>query len=237
MKRFGTEMAYSKDYILAQIDDVLAGAQAKDGNQPTNDQYNAWGDTFVAQQASRMIAVVDRLTPEGSAYRRNVRAPYEPPAAGGRGVSPDNGWGLVQAVGVVQALRDDVAAGFTRSFEELIHADVFADFLEMADELQGKGYKDPAAVLAGSVLEEHLRKLAVRSGVATTDASGKPIKADRLNADLARVPVYGKLEQKSVTAWLDLRNKAAHGEYTEYDHAQVAALIQGVRDFMIRNPA
>jgi hypothetical protein len=40
-----------------------------------------------------------------------------------------------------------------------------------------------------------------------------------------------------VTAWLDLRNKAAYGEYGEYDHERVAALIRDVREFMIRNPA
>jgi len=45
------------------------------------------------------------------------------------------------------------------------------------------------------------------------------------------------LEQKSVTAWLDLRNKAAHGHYDDYDHQQVAALIRDVREFLIRNPA
>lgn len=46
-----------------------------------------------------------------------------------------------------------------------------------------------------------------------------------------------KLEQKSVTAWLDLRNKAAHGEYSEYNENQVKQLIIGVRDFIVRNPA
>jgi hypothetical protein len=45
------------------------------------------------------------------------------------------------------------------------------------------------------------------------------------------------LQQKSVTAWLDLRNKAAHGRHSEYDAAQVSALIRDVRDFMTRLPA
>jgi len=37
-----------------------------------------------------------------------------------------------------------------------------------------------------------------------------------MNADLAKVKVYGILEQKNVTAWLDLRNRAAHGKYLEF---------------------
>ena len=46
-----------------------------------------------------------------------------------------------------------------------------------------------------------------------------------------------RLLATGVTAWLALRNDAAHGNYDEYDHKQVAALIQGVRDFMVRHSA
>ena len=58
-----------------------------------------------------------------------------------------------------------------------------------------------------------------------------------MNAELAGANVYSKLDQKNVTAWLDLRNKAAHGKYGEYTKEQVALLIQSVRDFITRNPA
>lgn len=48
------------------------------------------------------------------------------------------GWqrrGLKALIGVLVALRRDVEAGYTRTLQELVHADVFAHFLEMADEL------------------------------------------------------------------------------------------------------
>ena len=48
---------------------------------------------------------------------------------------------------------------------------------------------------------------------------------------------YGKLDQKSVTAWLDLRNDAAHARYDNYDKGQVEALIRDVRAFTLRHPA
>jgi hypothetical protein len=76
---------------------------------------------------------------------------------------------------------------------------------------------------------------------ATSDVSinvgGRPKKADTLNAELAKAETYNKLEQKQVTAWLGLRNHAAHGEYDEYDHAQVAGLVRDLRGFMVRHPA
>ena len=143
---------------------------------------------------------------------------------------------MYQLEGILQALRDDYEGGYSRTVEELIHADVFADFLAMADELLAKKYKDPAAVIAGSVLEEHLRKLAVAAGVSVM-VGGRPKKADTINADLVKATVYNKLEQKQVTAWLDLRNKAAHGHYDEYDDAQVLGLIRDVSAFMVRHPA
>jgi hypothetical protein len=54
---------------------------------------------------------------------------------------------------------------------------------------------------------------------------------------LVKAGAYSILDQKSVTAWLDLRNKAAHGRYAEYQKEQVALLIDSVRNFMVRHPA
>jgi len=104
-----------------------------------------------------MLAAAERLTRVGSTYRRQADEL--------RDSSEHLSTKVLLLAGVLQALRADFDAGSLRSVEELIHANVFADFLEMADELQTKDFKDPAAVLAGSVLEEHLRKLAVASGL------------------------------------------------------------------------
>ena len=63
------------------------------------------------------------------------------------------------------------------------------------------------------------------------------MKASRLNDDLRDAEVYNALQHWSVQASLDIRNAAAHAKYDEYDHAQVAVLIQNVGDFMVRHPA
>ena len=142
--------------------------------------------------------------------------------------------------GVLDGLYQDLKAGYLKSFSELIHADIFSDYIEMAEYLLEEGYKDPAAVITGSTLEEHLRKLCIKNGIDIEIMSkGKlrPKKADSLNSELAKQVVYSKLEQKSVTAWLELRNKAAHGKYSEYKENQVKQLIIGVRDFIVRNSA
>jgi len=42
------------------------------------------------------------------------------------------------------------------------------------------------------------------------------------------------LDQKNVTAWLDLRNKAAHGLYDQYNREQVETMLKGVIEFSAR---
>ena len=82
----------------------------------------------------------------------------------------------------------------------------------MAGYLLEKGFKDAAAVIAGSTLEEHLRQLCKSAGISPKDNGGRPKTTDRINSELAAERTYSKLDQKNVTAWLDLRNKAAHGQ-------------------------
>jgi len=141
------------------------------------------------------------------------------------------------ALGVLIAIRDQLKGGWIETTRGLVSSEVFADFLEMAEHLLDQRYKDPAAVLVGSTLEEHLRQLCAAASLPVEDfSSGKPVplKADTLNAELAKANKYSKLDQKQVTAWLDLRNKAAHGKYSEYSDVQAAQMLAGVREFITR---
>ena len=142
--------------------------------------------------------------------------------------------------GILHALREDISGGYLTTIREIIHTDVFSDFLNMASYFNSEGYKDPAAIIVGSVLEEHLRKLCQKHGVSIDFAGSgevRPKKADQMNADLVKAAAYSAMQQKQVTAWLGLRNNAAHGKYEEYGVDQVRLFIDGLRDFMIRNPA
>lgn len=139
--------------------------------------------------------------------------------------------------GILSAAREDIAGGWLTTTRGLVSAEIFSDFLDMAEYLLEEGYKDPAAVVGGSVLEEHLRQLCQKHGIPTTvtkQGSPRARKADALNADLGNKSVYNRLDQKNVTAWLDLRNKAAHGKYQEYTMEQVSLMLQSVSDFMVR---
>lgn len=145
---------------------------------------------------------------------------------------------VMAAKGILAAIKTEIDNGWLDTLSGVVSAEIFSDFLEMAEHLLSENYKDPSAVMIGSVLEEHLRQLCTKNQISITELrNGKSInkKADTLNAELATTVVYNKLDQKSVTAWLDLRNKAAHGKYSEYNIDQVKLMLQGVMEFITRN--
>ena len=144
----------------------------------------------------------------------------------------------IEGRGILKSIKAEIDGGWLVTLKGLVSAEIFSDFIEMADYLLKEGYKDPAAVVIGSVLEEHLKQLCSKNGILIEETkSGKlvPKKADLLNSELSGKVVYNKLDQKNVTAWLDLRNKAAHGKYTEYNQQQVEFMLQTVTEFITRN--
>lgn len=138
---------------------------------------------------------------------------------------------FTQAYGVAKAIQHDINSGLLADFKNLVRAEVFSSFLEMGEHLLGGGYKDAAAVVIGSVLEDGLRKLSESAGLPLQSDSGKPLAMDALNAQLAKVEVYSKLVQKQITSWAHVRNKAAHGEYSEYNKEQVQMMLLFTQSF------
>ena len=223
-------MPLSAAAIIQQIDELEAyRVKLRTGGK--YDDMSDLKDTDLAQLVTLQMQMIDRFAPPGTQFREAAASLFNE-----HGMTNPH-FTQARYAGILAAVKTAYQQGYLSTVQELVHADVFADFLEMADYLLSEGYKDPAAVLAGGVLEESLRKLAIKNGVDILNQGGEPRKASSLNDDLTKTGLYNKLEQKSVTAWLDLRNKAAHGKYEEYDKNQVQQLIQGVRDFLTRHPA
>ena len=143
---------------------------------------------------------------------------------------------VLHFLGVLQAARDDIESGWVGRRDLLLTADAFESFLEQADYLLEQDYKDPAAMLAGAVLESTLRKMCEVRAIPTDKQDKIGILNDKL-AKHADPPAYSSAYHKQIIAWADLRNNADHGHFDEYDRKQVAAMIGGVRDFSARHLA
>ena len=145
---------------------------------------------------------------------------------------------IEEGLGILNAAKTDIEDGFVNGLSQLITAEIFSDILEMADHLLQEGYKDPGAIAAGIAFEAHLKGLSKTHGIDLEflDAKGNPVskKTSVLNVELCKSSVYNKLDEKSITAWLDLRNNAAHGHFNLYTNEQVKVMYSGVADFIRR---
>jgi hypothetical protein len=220
--------------LVPQLDELLDAFGKLEGQTKYHD-FSDIAISVATEFVSAGVAAVGRATGEDSQYSRQLQRLIKDIP------QHELHWAIPTVGGTLKAVRTALTSGYLVTVRELIHADVFGDFLEMAQHLLDEGYKDPAAVLIGGVLEGHLRKLCVRHGIPaeTPDSRGnpRPKKVEAMNADLARERVYSKLDQKSVTAWYGLRTDAAHGHYESYTTEQVALMLQGVADFVTRHPA
>jgi hypothetical protein len=134
----------------------------------------------------------------------------------------------IQGTAILRAAHEEIQQGYLSSLEQLVSADVFSDFLDMADHLLANGYKDPAASLTGAVLEDGLRKIAISNGVTVKDKED----LSSLNQKLAQAGVYNRIVQKQVHLWSDVRNHADHGKFDAYGTAEVVSMHRGVSSFL-----
>jgi hypothetical protein len=212
------------DDALAQLNTLLLECKKYGATAPIGDEIDPYILIY------RLQAAVERFVLPSSVYAtdldRERRTRYASASGQLRGMAL-----------LATALRDDIEAGWIVSVVEMAHADTYEGYLDQAEGLVSEGFKDPAAVIASTSLEVHLKALATKHGISLVASNGGPKKMDAMNAELKAAGVYNALEHKQVTAWLAIRNSAAHGDYADYDEAVVKALVVGVRDFAAKYPA
>lgn len=212
--------------IITQIDTLLGEVERARRASQYDDLSGGLSADDLMKVRVRLMAGIERLAPEGSSYLTAART-----------VKGHNGHIVLELGGILGALRSDFQDGYIHTIEELVHGVVFDDFLEMASELLAKGYKDSAAVIAGTVLEEHIRKLAIRNGISILDAKNKPKSFDTLAIELVKAQQFSEPQRKILVGWYGQRNEAAHGHYANVIESEVGRMIEGIRDFMVRFPA
>jgi hypothetical protein len=134
-----------------------------------------------------------------------------------------SGWesGFETLVALFDAAREDYEGGYLFSVRALAKAEVLSDSFAQSRQLLAAGYKDPASVLARVALESALKELCDEHGI----VHGK---LDKMNADLCKAGVYNMAKQKQITAWADIGNKAAHGDWSAYSEADARSMLDGV---------
>jgi|SRR5271165_3285737 len=213
--------------VTDQVDQLIA----KSEELRSRAQFSDWSDLpdwETEEFASRLYAAIVRLALPASTYVQQAKTAEE--------TRPTH-LKTPTLLGVLRAIKADVEAGWLSTVAEVLHADTFANFLEQSTELLDKGYKDAAAVLAGAVLEAHLKLLCQKFSVPVAQPSGAPKKATVINVDLVKAGTYGTVQQKAIDAWQGIRNSAAHGDFNDYDEIAVRNMNSGVTAFIASHPA
>lgn len=126
---------------------------------------------------------------------------------------------------VLDAAREDLEGGYLFNVRGLVKAELLDDALSQAAELLKAGYKDPACILTGVSLEIAVKELTERATLPTG-------KLDAMNVGLCKSGAYNLAKQKQLTAWADLRNRSAHGDWDTYNEADVRDMLAGVQRFI-----
>ena len=220
----------TKDFFIKQLDSIIQSYNALKSISKYDDLSGKEIMDKVSGVIVRAKAAVVRISGVRSEYYKAIEKCYEDKQL------PYDGLRVMHIIGILLALKEDLENDYLKSMHELVHADIFADYLEMSEYLISEGYKDSAAVIAGSTLESHLRELSKKHNIEIEIIQKGKVtykKAETMNVDLCKSEIYNKTFQKQITAWLDIRNNAAHGKYSEYSLDDIRLFINGLRNFMI----
>lgn len=138
----------------------------------------------------------------------------------------EHSYDVYPIIGVLSGALDDLEEGFLINQEFLIADEVFDSILGEAKQLARTGYKDCAAVLARTVLENSLKRLA------RSEKISEDLRASVINDELRKKGKYSQSQWRYVQAWLDIGNAAAHGKFNEYNSEDVSNLIGGLEKFL-----
>jgi hypothetical protein len=220
----------NKAFFITQLESIIKDYLSIKNKAECDDLSGNVEIEEITAVLTKAKAAIERITGNQSEYFKDIEATF-------KRTNIFEGNKLRIIIGTVIALKSDLENDYLKRFHDIVQSEIFSDYLEMADYLENEGYKDPAAVIIGSTLESHLRELCKSNSIDYVVLNNKgrlmPKKADLMNADLAKKGIYTSAYQKQITAWLDIRNSAAHGHYTDYSKEEVKLMLQGVRQFIL----
>jgi len=132
-----------------------------------------------------------------------------------------------QVYGLLVAAHNDWKSGLLRKIEFVFAAATFDGFLDHADEYLKLAKKNESAVLVSAVLEDAVKKVALKAGL---DPTGETL--DPLIDELVKAGALTPVKAKRWKSFTGVRNKALHAEWDAFDIGDVGAALTGVREIV-----
>jgi len=139
----------------------------------------------------------------------------------------DPGPSVVEMGSMMERLLKEIEGGFLTTIENHAIAVTFDDFLDHGTEYLKHGRKDEAAVVAGIVFEDTIRRICRVLGVTENGVA-----LNTLIDELAKQNVLTALKAKRARAASGLRTSAAHARWEEIQLSDVKPVIEFTRELM-----
>jgi hypothetical protein len=128
---------------------------------------------------------------------------------------------------LLKRLLEEIEGGLLTTIENHAIAVTFDDFLDHGAAYLKHGRKDEAAVIAGIVFEDTIRRICRVLGVAENGVA-----LDTLISELTKQDVLTALEAKRARAAAGLRTSAAHAQWEEIQLSDIKPVIEFTRELM-----
>jgi|ERR1019366_5402323 hypothetical protein len=205
-----------EEAVAIRLNDLIKEAESlRRGDQ--NGQAN---DEEQIQRCSGWLVsalnIVQILCPnESNAFRKRAE----------RIAKRSSGWAINNDVGEFAALlinlERDINAGLLTSIADRARAETFDDFLEHGRAYLKEQRKQEAGVICGVVFEDTVRRICRKYNIVEAG-----VQLDSLIGALTKIEVLTGTKAKRARVAADVRTKATHAQWDDYDIGDVSATIE-----------
>lgn len=198
--------------LIEQIERVLAKFPAVSATWHSSSMIHGFRDA-VAYHALRAecIALISHVYGAEHAQARVFQ----------RNISNETLHHLQAAEGMLRGTIESIKHGLLEDIRTQVLLDIQGDFIAAADSALSSGAKDVAAALSCVVLEDSVKRLALKSGL--DDLADKEFSV--VVAGLFKAGAITKGTKGALLAYKDLRNSALHAQWHEVSEEAVRALL------------
>lgn len=211
-----------EEILVERIKEVIAsGQELRRGNE--------YDQVFSQDHVQKCVAwfapaqnIIELVCPNPeSSYRKRAEAI----ANSRRGLMTHTAVG--EFTDLLSHLLIDIDRGLLSSLVNRVRAETYDDFLDHSEAYYRDGKKNEAAVIAGVVFEDTIRKICDKYMIAQ-----KGEKLDNLISELAKADIISQTKAKRARAGAHVRTKATHAQWDEFDLNDVKVTIDFSRELI-----
>lgn len=216
----------NQDELLAQLAAIVSAGEKLLADAPVDDKQKALvAETKFHEFRIAALSYLSRVFGENSTLHQSFKSEVTQATASR----------TRRGLGVLGAAAKELHGDWLETTHGAINRDLLADMLRLA-----KGHLDErrpraAAILAGAILEKHLRNLCLAKGIKIyNEVGGKAVdkKGLQLTGEAYKKKFYDRNDNKGVVAWLTCCEQAADPKGREPSLDQVKSMLSGIASFL-----